>query len=335
MLSWNGLPEVFTEFLSYKLNIQNCSKLTAEEYLGDLRRFFVYTLAKRKNLKEKEVDVSKIDLDTVASVKSTDIYQYLLYLAVEKNLLPATRTRKLATLKSFFKYFATKVEKIEKDPTLGIDSPKLPSRLPIYMSHEEANQLLASFDPADENYYRDYLIVVLFLATGVRLSELVGLNLSDINISDRRFVVRGKGNKTRELYFPENIHKLLLKYLTVREKTSRKKIGMVYDKDALFLSNNGRRISNKTVQYMLTKQLAACGLDKKGFSAHKLRHTAATLLYNEKKVDVLVLKEMLGHSQLSTTQIYTHVNNDKVRASIESGPFSDTVPQEEDVDDNN
>ncbi len=333
MLQWDELPEVFIGFLSYKLNIQNCSKLTVSEYLGDLCRFFKYTLAKRNKIKENDVIIAQIDIDTVASISTNDVYQYLLYLAVEKNLLPTTRARKLATLRSFFKYYATKTEKISKNPTEGIDSPKLPSHLPVYMSHKEANLLLASFDPTDKNFYRDYLIVLIFLACGVRLSELIGMNLSDINFSDRRFVVRGKGKKTRELYFPENIYKVFVQYLLVRERTSYARVGAVYDKDAVFLSHNGRRISNKTVQYMIDRQLKKCGLDQKGFSAHKLRHTAATLLYNENRVDVLMLKEMLGHSQLSTTQIYTHINNELLRNTMETGPFSDAMPLEDKITD--
>lgn len=329
MLEWDALPEVFVEFLSYKLNIKNCSKLTVQEYLGDLCRFFKYTLAKRDNVKEDDVIIKYIDIDTVASITSSDIYQFLLHLAVDKNLLPTTRARKLATLRSFFKYYATKTDKLEKDPTIGIDSPKLPARLPIYLSHAEANLLLSSFDRNDPNFMRDYLMVLLFLASGVRLSELVGMNLSDINFNDRRFIVRGKGNKTRELYFAENIYKVFIQYLQVRERSSLQRVGRVYDKDALFLSRNGKRISDKTVQYMLDRQLTKCGLADKGFSAHKLRHTAATLLYNEKNVDVLVLKEMLGHSQLSTTQIYTHINNDYLRKTMESGPFSDAEPAED------
>ncbi len=333
MLNWDELPEVFVGYLSYKLNIQNCSKLTVQEYLGDLCRFFKYTIAKRNKVKEKDVDVTKITIETVASISTNDVYQYLLYLAVEKELLPATRARKLATLRSFFKYYATKTEMLEKDPTVGIDSPKLQKGLPVYLSHAEANMLLASFDPKDVNFYRDYLMVLIFLASGVRLSELVGMNLSDINFNDRRFVVRGKGNKTRELYFADNIYKVFVDYLLVREKAALQRVGRVYDKDALFLSRNGRRISNKTVQYMLDRQLKKCGLDTKGFSAHKLRHTAATLLYNENNVDVLMLKEMLGHSQLSTTQIYTHINNELLRSTMQSGPFSGVAPQGDEKND--
>ncbi len=326
MLDWDELPEVFVGFLSYKLNIQNCSKLTVQEYLGDLCRFFRYTLARKNKVDESKVVISTIDMDAVATVTTNDVYQYLLYLAVEKNLMPTTRARKLATLRSFFKYYTTKTERLEKDPTVGIDSPKMPSHLPIYLSHFEANALLASFDRSDPNFYRDYLIVLLFLASGVRLSELVGINLSDINFNERRFVVRGKGNKTRELYFAENIYKVLVCYISVREKTTLQRGGIVYDKDALFISRNGRRISNKTIQYMLDRQLKKCGLSQKGFSAHKLRHTAATLLYNEKNVDVLMLKEMLGHSQLSTTQIYTHINNELLRNTMQTGPFSEAEP---------
>ena len=319
---FTDFPQIIVNFLSYKLNIQGRSQLTVNEYAIDLRCFFKYIIALRTGVSEEKADISIVDAAYADGISSDDIYGYLLYLAQNRKSKPTTRSRKLATIRSFYKYHTTKSRLLKNDPAKDVDAPRLPIGLPIVMTMEESLQLLDSLDRSDINYQRDYFIILLFLSCGLRLSELVGINLSDIDSDFTRFVVRGKGNKTRVLYFNEICRDALKQYLCVRQRSTIARGRRVKDTDALFLSRNGVRMSVKTVQYMLNKQLAACGLDKRGYSAHKLRHTAATLMYSESGIDIMLLKEILGHAQLSTTQIYTHVRSDAVLDALEHSPFN-------------
>ena len=182
--------------------------------------------------------------------------------------------------------------------------------------------LLDSFDRTDPNYRRNFLIALLFLNCGMRLSELAGIDLTDIDSDFKRFVVRGKGSKTRVLYFNAACRQALVDYLTVRESVARSRGRSIKDRNALFLSTEGNRISVKTIQWMMKRQFELSGLDKRGYSVHKLRHTAATLMYNEGGVDLLLLKEILGHSQLNTTQIYTHVRKLGIQDALSSNPLN-------------
>ena len=308
--------------MSYKLNIQARSQLTVDEYAIDLRCFFRYIIALRTRVAEKDADISVVDAEYADSISSDDIYGYLLYLAQNRKLKPTTRSRKLATIRSFYKYHTTKSRLLKNNPAKDVDAPRLPVGLPVVMTMEESLMLLDSFDKSDINYKRDYFITLLFLSCGLRLSELVGINLSDIDSDFNRFTVRGKGNKTRVLFFNDICKDALRQYLEVRQRSTVERGKKVKDTDALFLSRNGVRMSNKTVQWVINRQLKLCGLDKRGYSAHKLRHTAATLMYSESGIDVMMLKEILGHSQLSTTQIYTHVKSDAVKQALEKSPFN-------------
>ena len=179
-----------------------------------------------------------------------------------------------------------------------------------------------SFDKKDPHYKRNYLIALMFLNCGMRLSELAGIDMADIDSDFKRFIVRGKGSKTRVLYFNEACRLALVDYLAVREAIARSRGHSVKEKDALFLSSEGNRMSVKTIQWMIKRQLEISGLDKRGYSVHKLRHTAATLMYNEGGVDVLLLKEILGHSHLSTTQIYTHVRKAEIQNALTRNPLN-------------
>lgn len=315
-------PQIIVNFLSYKLNIQARSQLTVNEYAIDLKCFFRYIIALRTGIAEKDADISIVDAEFAESISPDDIYGYLLYLAQNRKLKPTTRSRKLATIRSFYKYHTTKSRILKNDPAKDVDAPRLPMGLPVVMTMEESLLLLDSFDKSDINYKRDYFITLLFLSCGLRLSELVGINLSDIDTDFNRFTVRGKGNKTRVLFFNEACKDALRAYLEVRQKSTIAWGRRVKDTDALFLSRRGTRLSNKTVQWMLDKQLKLCGLNERGYSAHKLRHTAATLMYSESGIDVMMLKEILGHAQLSTTQIYTHVKSEAVKQALEKSPFN-------------
>ncbi len=194
--------------------------------------------------------------------------------------------------------------------------------MPKYLSLEESIALLESVNKSDEHYYRDYCIITLFLNCGMRLSELVGIDLNDIESDFSKLTVTGKGNKTRVIYLNEACKNAISSYLIARQKETSKPGFILKDKNALFISGRGNRISNKTVQWMINRQLMLSGLSGKGYSTHKLRHTAATLMYGTGKVDVRVLKDILGHEQLNTTQIYTHISDSQMKAAIDSNPLS-------------
>ena len=316
-----GLPSLFVSFLSNKLNIQGCSPLTVSEYCSDLRCFFRHIISKRTNTPEKDVDISVIDAAFADSVSSDEIYGYLLDLAQRKRSKP-TRSRKLSAIKAFYKYHTSKSHLLKNNPAVEVDPPKLDSTVPKVLSLKEAQMLISSFDKSDPNYKRNLFIVLAFLNCGMRLSELAGIDLTDIDSDYRHFTVRGKGNKVRTLYFNDVCRQALIDYLMVRESVARSRGRSIKDKNALLLSTEGNRMSVKTIQWMINRQFKLCGLDKRGFSVHKLRHTAATLMYNEGGVDILLLKEILGHSKVSTTQIYTHVRPGGIQVALSNNPLN-------------
>lgn len=317
-------PEIIRSFLSYKLNIQNRSPLTVSEYWLDLRAFFRFIILSRGDTEEKDfekVDVSAVDLAYVESVSTADIYDYLLWLA-ERGVKAVSRARKLSAVRAFFKYHTAKSHLIKTDPSEHIDSPSVKRKLPKYLSFEEAVELLDSVDMADPNGERDYCILTLFLNCGMRLSELVGINLSDISHDYTKLTVTGKGSKQRTIYLNEACRDALRAYINVRARNATQHGNTIKDKNALFLSNRNTRISNKTIQWTVNKYLEKSGLGGKGYSVHKLRHTAATLMYDKGGVDVRVLKEILGHEQLNTTQIYTHVSDRQIEQAMDKNPLA-------------
>jgi len=321
---YDEAPEIVRSFLSYKLNIQNRSPLTVSEYWLDLRNFFRFLYSSRGDTVEtdfEKIDISDVDLSYVESVSTADIYDYLLWLA-ERNVKAVSRARKLSAVRAFFKYHASKTHLIKTDPSEHIDSPSVKRRLPKYLSLEEAGELLDSVDMTDPNGERDYCILTLFLNCGMRLSELVGINLSDLSHDLSRLTVTGKGSKQRTIYLNEACRDALRTYINVRGRNATAHGGIIKDKNALFLSNRNTRISNKTVQWTVSKYIDKCGLGGKGYSVHKLRHTAATLMYEQGGVDVRVLKDILGHEQLNTTQIYTHVSDKQIEQAMERNPLA-------------
>lgn len=324
-------PEPIKSFLTYKQVIQNCSKLTCEKYEHDLSLFFRYIISVREKREFDEVDpmeLEKIDMDYVASIRSEDIYSFLLYLANERDNGDNARARRLSTLRAFYKYHTQKSKRLIENPVKDIDSPNIKHKLPKYLSIDESVELLESVKKESKTFERDYCMLTLFLNCGMRLSELVGINLTDIKDDLSSLVVTGKGSKQRMIYLNSACRTALKNYLEVRTKGVYKDYEIkVKDKNALFLSGNGSRISTKTVQYTVKKHLKQAGLGNKGYSTHKLRHTAATLMYESGNVDVRALKDILGHEQLNTTQIYTHVSNDKLKEAMEANPLSGVKPK--------
>ena len=318
-------PEILRDFLAYHETVKAHSRRTVDEYFLDLRNFFRYMKQIRDpqlaNRALDEIDIMDLDLEFVSSITLTDIYGYMAYLSRERvqnqnsrnpeyGLNAATRARKIATIRSFYNYLTNKMHLLRENPVKDIDSPKLKKSLPKYLTLDESIRLLDSVD--GKNQERDYCILTLFLNCGLRISELVGLNLNDIQEDALR--VLGKGNKVRIIYLNEACQNALRQYLAVRRPIRGK------DENALFLSSQNERMSRSTVHAMVKKRLSEAGIDASEYSSHKLRHTAATLML-QNGVDVRTLQEVLGHESLNTTQIYTHIDNDGLRTASKANPI--------------
>lgn len=324
-ISQNEFSPIVQEFVSYKSSIQGCSQKTVEEYLFDLRTFFRYLLAKERGIDPQseeftQIDVRVFDLDRIARVKTEEIYDFLFYANRERGNRWSARARKLSALRALYKYLVSRRHYISVNPTADIDSPKPQKTLPKVLSLEEALALLQTVENDKESKYRvrDYAILTLFLNCGMRVSELVGINLNDIDSELRSIRVTGKGSKERIVYLNDACKSALRPYLTERKSMTHVKAAG----NALFLSRLDQRMSVKTVQAMVYKYLRMAGLEAKHYSVHKLRHTAATLMYQSGNVDVRVLKDILGHEQLNTTQIYTHIGNRDIEAAMTQNPLA-------------
>jgi len=267
----------------------------------------------------KQISIRNMSLETVSKITLDDIHSFLFYLTNTYNSKAATRARKVSSIRVFFNYLCNKAGLIEKNPAQNLETPKLDKRIPKYLTLDDSKKLLEAVnDMDDRNKERDYAIITLFLNCGMRLSELVGINIKDINFNDQKLNVIGKGNKERTIYLNSACMNAVNKYLAVRPHDNVK-----YDsKDALFLSERRERISNRTVQYIVKQELKRAGLDTNKYSVHKLRHTAATLMYKYGNVDIRALQELLGHESIATTEIYTHVDNSQIRNAVESNPLA-------------
>ena len=311
-------PPILRDFLTYNETIKGKSALSVEEYFLDLQTFFKYLLTIRGLTKEtdfEKIDISSVDVALMKTVTISDLYAFIVYCKNERGNSAATRARKTSTLRIFFKYLSAQIKVIDTNPAELLDAPKVKQSLPKHLTLEDSLGLLNSVE--GPNKERDYCILTLFLNCGLRLSELCSLNLGDIR-GDSTMRVLGKGNKERIVYLNEACISAIEEYMKVRPNDCI----IATDKNALFISRNRRRISNKTVQFTVKKYLEKAGLDGQGLSTHKLRHTAATLMYQHGNVDIRVLKDILGHSNLGTTQIYTHISDNQIKNAIDSNPLS-------------
>ena len=324
MIDRNDNPEFLNSFLDYTTTILNKSPNTIKEYNYDLVNFLKFIKIKLKMTKEVEpnnVVISDMTIEDIKKITLNDIHAYLAYLTNNFKSKAATRARKASSIRVFFNYLSQKANLIEKNPAQNLETPKLDKRLPKYLSLDDSKKLLEITANEDENRNakRDFAIITLFLNCGMRLSELVGININDIEFSECKLNVIGKGNKERTIYLNHACMKAIDDYLKIRPQG--KKDIQNSDK-ALFLSERHTRIGRRTVQHIVEKELQAAGLDSKKCSVHKLRHTAATLMYQYGNVDIRALQELLGHESISTTEIYTHVNNEQVRNAVESNPLA-------------
>ena len=315
------LPPLVNEYVSDLIVVKGRSKLTVNEYISDLRLFFRFIISKNNNLKSpsdlpEDYDLSFVNERIIEKITLRDVNEFLIYCSDERSDSLTTRSRKASSIRGFFKYICDKMHYIENNPVSQLQVAPSKKKLPKYLSLEESRQLLNSV--SGENMIRDYCILTLFLNCGIRLAELVNLNIHDVDFNKQSMVVTGKGNKQRVVFLNNACIAALKDYLKVRPVDSLKGD----DRNALFISRLNKIIGRQAVQLMVYKSLQKIGLDGQHYSVHKLRHTAATLTYQYGDVDVLVLKEMLGHENLSTTEIYTHLENKQLREAASSNPLS-------------
>lgn len=322
-------PPILRDFLTYHEAIQGHSRKTVDEYFLDLRNFFRFIKIEKgkapRSAEFESIDISDVDLDLVRSVSLTDVYSYMNYLSRDRAQRPnstqtdyglkaTSRARKVAAIRSFYKYLTNKAKLLSENPMQDLDAPRMKKSLPRYLDLDSSIQLLESVDgPFQE---RDRCILTLFLNCGLRISELIGLNLTDVRGEQLR--VLGKGNKERILYLNPACIQSIQNYLETRPQEQ------AIDKNALFLSRRRTRISKAAVEKLVKKYLLKAGLDSTQYSPHKLRHTAATLML-QNGVDVRTLQEVLGHENLNTTQIYTHVDNENLRLAARANPLGQVM----------
>lgn len=322
MIEREANPDFVNSFLDYTITILNKSPNTVKEYNYDIANFLKYIKKQFKLTDEadlKEIKINDMDISILKKITLQDIHGYISYMAIDLKSSPATRARKISAIRVFFKYLTSKAKIIDVNPAQDLETPKLGKRMPRYLSLEESKKLLnVSQDDTDRNSIRDHAIITLFLNCGMRLSELVGINISNIDFSESRMTVIGKGNKERTIYLNKACMNALKDYLSIRPHDKVKNDS----RDALFLSERKERISNRAVQNIVKNELARAGLDTTKYSVHKLRHTAATLMYQYGDVDIRALQELLGHESISTTEIYTHVNDERVRNAVENNPLA-------------
>lgn len=317
-------PDILREFLFYLETIQGRSPKTVEGYFIELRTFFRY-IKSVKLLKElpKDADaLSQIKIDDVTkelvcSVTLSDIYDFLHFSMDVLQNNTASRARKIAAIRALYKYLTTKTNYLEDNPAKNLDTPSQRKSIPKYLTLEESLRLLDSVqDTSPAVTARDYCMLTLMLNCGMRVSELVGINLEDIRDNTLRLL--GKGNKERVVYLNDACLAALENYLKFRKAPESGP-----DRNALFLSAQNRRMTSRRVEQIVQKYLKACGLDGRGYSPHKLRHTAATLMYQHGGVDIRALKEILGHANIGTTEIYTHISNQMIEEAANASPLSE------------
>lgn len=310
-------PEFLNDYLVHIRIVKGLSERTIDEYCIDIRMFLKFIrYIKSENSENKEIDeidISSMTVEELENVSASDIYNFIFYLSDERHNDDDARYRKVSAVKSFFNYLCNQASLIPRNPAANLDIPSPKRALPKYLTLNESKKLLDTADSKDSK--RDYCIITLFLNCGMRLSELVGLNIFDIDFEDYHLKVLGKGGKERIIYLNKACISSINDYMDIRKNIQT-------DTEALFLSNQKKRISKRRVQQIVENNIKSAGLSGKGITTHKLRHTAATLMYQYGETDVLTLKEILGHSTIATTEIYTHLSDQIMRDAIENNPLA-------------
>lgn len=317
-MKYTDVPLFLRDFFDYLQTIKSLSSSTVTEYYYDLKlylKFIYYRKVDSTTDNIDDIDVTNFDINILEDVNLMDIHSYIAYRDTRRDNSSSTRARKISSLRSFYKYMVSVAKLLDNDPTTELESPKLKKRNPIYLTLDESKKLLETVLTTKNDFIRkrDFAIILTFLTTGIRLSELASMNMNSIR--DLQFTVIGKGNKERIVYMTEACQYAINDYIKVRPKVDDKE-------KALFLSTRRQRISNRAIQHMIDKYLNMAGFDIRLYSTHKLRHTAATLMYKE-GVDIRTLQKILGHSSVATTQIYTHVEDQDMRDAIAHNPLAD------------
>ncbi len=335
-LNMDEFPPILREFASYKTAIQGCSQKTSDEYLLDLRTFFRYLIARDEHIDPDsdefcEIDISSVSIDYIKGITTEKIYDFLLYTGNVRNNMWSAKARKLSAIKGLFKFMTVKRGYLEENPAANIEAPKRKKTLPKFLSLEESRLLLDTVrnDIASRSRLRDLCMITLFLNCGMRLNELVGISINDLDRELMHVRVVGKGSKERIIYLNDACKSVIADYL-INVRLSEK--NKYLPEKALFLSNRNTRITDKMVQKVVYKYLDLSGLGSKHYSVHKLRHTAATLMYQSGNVDIRVLKDILGHEQLNTTQIYTHVSDINMMNAMGENPLANMTKTNSDRD---
>lgn len=315
------IPIIMDDYLNYMETIKGTSPNTVKEYYFDLRTFFRFMKQRYKlvdkDIEFKEIDISDVDLDFIKKITIQDLHAYISYVDKKRENGNFAKSRKVASIRSFFEYLYLRVNLIDKNPAEALEFPKTDDRHPVYLTLDEAELLLNTVleNKNDEYRKRDYAIILLFLNCGLRLSELSGIDIDKIRDNDILTVI-GKGNKERTIFLNESCIEAIRDYIGVRPTIINR------DNKALFISKRKQRMSNRAIQHMIERYLKKAGLDTNVYSTHKLRHTAATLMYKYGNVDIRALQEILGHESVSTTQIYTHIDDDRLRNAVKSNPLA-------------
>lgn len=316
----NQISLILEDYLNYMETIKSVSPNTVKEYYYDLNNLFKFLKKRFKlvddDIKLEDVKISDIDINLIKKINLVDLHAYISFADKVLKNGNSAKARKVASTRSFFEYLHLRVRLIDDNPAQGLEFPKAEKRNPVYLTLNQANHFLnVVLENKNEAYrYRDYAIILLFLTCGLRLSELASINISKIQ-DDNTLTVIGKGNKERVVFLNESCIDAINKYLEFRPKDNK-------DNDALFLSKRKQRMSNRAIQHMIDRYLDKAGFDTKIYSTHKLRHTAATLMYKYGNVDIRALQEILGHESVATTQIYTHLDDERLRDAIEKNPLS-------------
>ena len=318
-MKYQGCPPIILEFLLYLETIRNLSSRTVEAYWIDLRTFFRYLYMARgivdKDSEFGEISIEDLTIDFIKTITQLEIYEYLHFTMSSRDNNASTRSRKISALRSYFKYLTIKAHKLEDNPVKDLEVPALKKSLPRYLSLDESVSLLNAVD--GDFATRDYCILTLFLNCGMRLSELCGININDIH--EETITITGKGNKERQVYLNTACKKAIARYFRDRNKRTYAH----KDRQALFLSRTGSRLTPRRVEQIVNGYIQKAGLEGQGYTVHKLRHTAATLMYRYGDVDILTLKEILGHAHTSTTEIYTHLDDKRLKEAADSSPLSE------------
>ena len=320
MIHFDDCPVILDDYLNYLLTIKGRSKLTVKEYYYDLKRFLKFIIMRKKlfgynlNSDINEVSILSINKRDILDIDITDLHAYISYCDSYYNDSTKTKARKISAIKSWFKYLHNTVELIDKNPSEKLELPKLQKRNPVYLTLSESEKVINAIklEENEFNRSRDLCIILIFLTCGLRISELTGINIE--SIKDDKLNVIGKGNKERTVFLNENCLYAIKCYLKLRPITP--------DTNALFISSHKKRISNRSIQIRLKKYILLAGLDPNIYTPHKLRHTAATLMYKYGDVDIRTIQSILGHTSVATTQIYTHLDDDDIKKGISKNPIS-------------